>query len=101
MAEERLQKVLAAAGLGSRRACEEFIVQGRVTLDGERVTELGTKADPARQRVECDGERLRPAKKLHFPVHKPIVCFSPRRITERVANDFRSIFQYEFQFIHQ
>ncbi|MHC4914894.1 MAG: S4 domain-containing protein, partial [Planctomycetota bacterium] len=41
MAEERLQKILARAGLGSRRACEQYILQGRVEVDGRTVTELG------------------------------------------------------------
>ena len=51
---ERLQKLLARAGLGSRRACEELISAGRVTVDGE-VARLGRRADPRRQRIELDG----------------------------------------------
>ena len=51
---ERLQKLLARAGIGSRRACEELIAAGRVTVDGE-VARLGARADPERQRVELDG----------------------------------------------
>src|SRR5262249_37958718 len=51
---ERVQKLLARAGIGSRRACEELIAAGRVTVDGE-VARLGARADPARQRVELDG----------------------------------------------
>jgi 23S rRNA pseudouridine2605 synthase len=54
---ERVQKVLAAAGLGSRRACEELIAAGRVTVDGEVVT-LGAKADPGTQVITVDGERV-------------------------------------------
>jgi len=73
---ERLQKVLAASGHGSRRACEELITQGRVTVDGKVVTELGTRADPLRQDIRCDGERVRPARKVYFLLNKPagVVC---------------------------
>jgi 23S rRNA pseudouridine2605 synthase len=54
---ERVQKVLAAAGIGSRRACEELIAAGRVAVDGEVIT-LGAKADPTSQVVTLDGERI-------------------------------------------
>ena len=54
---ERVQKVLAAAGIGSRRACEELIAAGRVAVDGEVIT-LGAKADPRSQIVTLDGERI-------------------------------------------
>lgn len=54
---ERVQKILAAAGLGSRRACEEVIAQGRVAVDGE-VVSLGAKADPLTQVITVDGERI-------------------------------------------
>lgn len=54
---DRLQKVLAQAGLGSRRACEELIAAGRVTVDGE-VAELGRRVDPATAAVEVDGVRV-------------------------------------------
>jgi 23S rRNA pseudouridine2605 synthase len=53
----RLQKVLAAAGLGSRRACEELIAEGRVTVDGV-VAELGTRADPLTAVIHVDGDRV-------------------------------------------
>lgn len=55
---ERLQKVLAQAGLGSRRACEALIAQGRVAVDGVIVTEQGVRVDAARQAVHVDGRRL-------------------------------------------
>lgn len=54
----RLQKVLAAAGVGSRRACEEMIAAGRVRVDGRAVTELGTRVDPETAAVEVDGKRV-------------------------------------------
>jgi 23S rRNA pseudouridine2605 synthase len=54
----RLQKVLAAAGLGSRRACEQLISAGRVEVDGVRVTELGVRVDPAAAVIRVDGKRI-------------------------------------------
>jgi pseudouridine synthase len=55
---ERLQKVLSRAGVASRRAAETLITQGRVTVNGVTVTELGTKADPSRDDIRVDGRRL-------------------------------------------
>lgn len=54
----RLQKLLAAAGFGSRRACERLITEGRVEVDDYPVTELGVRVDPVRQRVAVDGRRV-------------------------------------------
>ncbi|MBC8117215.1 MAG: rRNA pseudouridine synthase, partial [Candidatus Saccharimonas sp.] len=68
---ERLQKVLASAGLASRRHCEEYIVEGRVTVDGKTVRALGIKVDPDTQKVCVDGERIKPEKKRHYLVNKP------------------------------
>jgi 23S rRNA pseudouridine2605 synthase len=68
---ERLQKVLAQAGLGSRRACEEFILQGRVTIDGQVVRELGTKVDPAKHRIAVDGQTIHAERMVYFAVNKP------------------------------
>ncbi|GAA2249064.1 pseudouridine synthase [Rarobacter faecitabidus] len=54
----RLQKVLASAGVASRRACEELIADGRVSVDGHVVTELGVRVDPLKQAIEVDGMRI-------------------------------------------
>jgi 23S rRNA pseudouridine2605 synthase len=54
----RLNKVLSSAGLGSRRAVEELVLAGRVSIDGQTVTELGRRVDPERDRVEVDGSRV-------------------------------------------
>ncbi|RME87016.1 MAG: rRNA pseudouridine synthase [Anaerolineae bacterium] len=71
MPEERLQKLLARAGLGSRRACEEIIAEGRVQVNG-RVAVLGQKADPERDEIRVDGRRLNfPASKTYIAVYKP------------------------------
>ncbi len=69
--QERLQKVLAAAGVGSRRDCEELITQGRVEVDRQVVTELGTKVDPLQHEIRVDGVMLHRPKKLYFAVNKP------------------------------
>jgi len=67
----RLQKVLASAGLGSRRACEELIAAGRVSVNGVVAT-LGARVDPARDVVRVDGDRLPTAAGLvHLALHKP------------------------------
>ncbi|MBV8487647.1 MAG: rRNA pseudouridine synthase [Planctomycetaceae bacterium] len=68
---ERLQKILAHAGLGSRRACEEYISQGRVTVDGQVVRELGTKVDPGKVTIAVDGERIQLEKMVYYAVNKP------------------------------
>jgi len=71
MSVERLQKIMAQAGVGSRRACEELIRQGRVTVDGQ-VAGLGSKVDPSRQRIVVDGQTLsRREPFVYVAVYKP------------------------------
>jgi 23S rRNA pseudouridine2605 synthase len=67
---ERLNKYLAHAGLGSRRQCEDLIRAGRVSIDGETVTELGTRVAPE-QRVTVDGEAINAEKFVYWLVNKP------------------------------
>ncbi len=68
---QRLQKILAHAGLGSRRECEEYILQGRVTVDGKVVRELGTRVDPDAATIAVDGEKIRLERMVYFAVNKP------------------------------
>ena len=69
--KERLQKVLAAAGLGSRRQCEELITTGRVEVDRTVVAQLGTTVDPEHQEVRVDGVVLPRSRRTYYAVHKP------------------------------
>lgn len=70
MASERVQKLLAAAGLASRRAAEEWIRAGRVRVDGA-IVQIGDRADPDRQSITVDGKRVRVAPPASWAVHKP------------------------------
>lgn len=73
---ERLQKVMAAAGIGSRRECEEMILEGRVEVDRKPVTELGTRVDPTSQQIHIDGTALPTPKREYYVLNKPtgVVC---------------------------
>ncbi len=69
---ERLQKIIAAAGLASRREAEAWIREGRVSLNGRAVTELGTRADPDTDIIRVDGRRLgRPERRVALLLNKP------------------------------
>ncbi|GAA0412673.1 hypothetical protein Acor_16820 [Acrocarpospora corrugata] len=70
---ERLQKVLAQAGVASRRACEELIGEGRVTVDNQVVRRFGARVDPAKQIIHVDGKRIPTAPDLvYYALNKPI-----------------------------
>ncbi|MGW8250781.1 MAG: pseudouridine synthase, partial [Anaerolineales bacterium] len=79
--EERLQKILAKAGIGSRRACEELIAKGRVTVNG-KVAQLGMKADPERDRILLDG---RPVSLQTSNIY--IALNKPRNVLSTVESD--------------
>jgi 23S rRNA pseudouridine2605 synthase len=70
--EERLQKIIARAGITSRRRAEEMISSGLITLNGRVVTELGTKADEGRDHIKIAGKLLRPeTERVYLLLHKP------------------------------
>ena len=71
--EERLQKYLANQGIAARRKCEEFILDGRVKVNGEVVTELGTKINPEVDKIEFDGKEVnKEEKRVYILLNKPI-----------------------------
>jgi 23S rRNA pseudouridine2605 synthase len=70
--QQRLQKIIAAAGVASRRKAEELITAGRVQVNGQTVTELGAKADPARDHIRVDGKLLQgPERPRYYVINKP------------------------------
>ncbi|MDL1910080.1 rRNA pseudouridine synthase [Chloroflexi bacterium CFX6] len=81
MTAERLQKILAQAGYGSRRACEDFITAGRVRVNG-RIAELGQKADPATDAITVDGKPIPAAETLIY-----VALHKPRNILSAVAKE--------------
>src|SRR5689334_15675020 len=78
---ERLQKILAQAGYGSRRACEDFITAGRVRVNGQ-LASLGQKADPAIDRVTIDGKPIVAAERLTY-----IALYKPRMVLSTVESE--------------
>jgi 23S rRNA pseudouridine2605 synthase len=72
MSEERLQKILSRAGIASRRKAEEYIQEGRVTVNGKVTTELGSKADLERDHIKVDGKLLhKPKQIVYIALNKP------------------------------
>ncbi len=71
MVSLRLQRFLSQAGIASRREAEELILQGRVTVDGREVRELGVKVDPRKQDIRVDGERVKPRPLTYILLYKP------------------------------
>ena len=83
MSEQRLQKILAQAGVASRRGAEEIIRAGRVRVDGVVVDQMGTKADPTRQEILVDGKPLAGREQYEYwMVHKPAGVVSTVRDPE-------------------
>ena len=74
----RLQKILASAGVASRRAAERLIVEGRVTVNGATVRELGSHADPATDDIRVDGRPVRPVARVATSCSTSRAATSPR-----------------------
>lgn len=79
MAIVRLQKFVADAGVASRRAAEQMILEGRVAVNGQVVRLLGTKVDPTHDRISVDGRQIRERRKLYIALHKPAGCVCSRK----------------------
>jgi 23S rRNA pseudouridine2605 synthase len=88
MAKERLQKILAAAGVASRRKCEELILEGLVSINGSVVERLPAFADPDKDIIIAAGRRIRPQQKIYFLLNKPkgVICtnFDPQGRTKAI-----------------
>jgi len=83
MPSERLQKIIAAAGIASRRKAEELIAGGLVSVNGQIVTELGTKADPERDHIRVNGKLLHgPERHVYLVMNKPKGCVTTVRDPE-------------------
>jgi len=80
----RLQKLISQAGVASRRAAEKLIAEGRVTVNGETVTEMGTKADPAHDDIRVDGRRIKTTERLRYILlYKPAGYVTTRSDPQR------------------
>lgn len=90
MKEQRIAKVLAGAGIASRRAAEQLVFEGRVSVNGETLTEPGTKVDPEVDEIAVDGRVIPKAeRKLYFVLNKPLgyFCSNKRRTDEPLVID--------------
>ena len=80
----RLQKIISQAGIASRRAAEKLIAEGRVSVNGETVTEMGTKADPVRDDIRVDGRRIKSTERLRYILlYKPAGYVTTRSDPQR------------------
>lgn len=71
--EERLQKYLAECGIASRRKCEEYIIQGKVQINGKTITELGVKVNPEKDKITFEGKNVKQEeRKVYILLNKPI-----------------------------
>lgn len=91
-----MQKILAAAGIASRRDCEDLILEGRVEIDRVAVKELGTRVDPLSQEIRVDGVALPQPKRAYFLLNKPpgVVCTNDdpsgrTRVVDLIRSDLR------------
>jgi len=78
---ERLQKILAQAGYGSRRACEDFITAGRIRVNG-KLAELGQKADPTVDKITVDGKAISAAEYMIY-----VALYKPRNVLSTVESE--------------
>jgi 23S rRNA pseudouridine2605 synthase len=85
----RLQKFLADAGVASRRASEKIILAGQVSVNGKEARELGTKVDPEHDRIEVDGRRVKPKRKIYVALNKPrkFLCAREEGSPKRLVGD--------------
>lgn len=90
MALERLHKVLAGAGVASRRACEQLIAAGQVTVNGRVVTEMGFKVDPTTQKIAFAGQIIRPPRLVTLVLNKPRKTVT----TTKDEKDRRTVMKY-------
>ena len=91
----RLQKIISTAGVASRRAAEKLIQEGRVSVNGETVRELGSKADPEVDEIRVDDRRVKRAQRLrYYLLNKPrgyVTTRSPRTARRRCSTTARRV----------